>query len=107
MEREEINEEAKRVLYQKRKKQLEETNPDPKPPEPPKPELDIELAIANAIDKYDTLRKSRKEQKRIQKEKELEEKRKKDMLKHTVQQAVTGGYKPQNDPYKDCFNFSF
>ena len=70
-------------------------------------QFDMEKAVLDGIQKYETLRKQRKEEKRIQREKEAIEKKRQEQLKNTVSNAVNGGYRPQNDHYAGCFNFSY
>ena len=102
--KEEIQAEAKRLV--KEKKAQEKTVKFTEKPDPPLPrqnavDIDIEGAISKALEKYDTARKLRKEEKK----KRLKEEEDKKKLQQTVQQAVIGGYKAQQDPWSDCFNF--
>jgi len=97
-------EEAKKIMKKNRVKELKEELRDELPP------INVEDAVLQGIQKYETIRKQRKEEKRIkrQKEKEEEEQKKKiEVVKKTVQHAVNGGYKPEKDVYADCFNFSY
>ena len=98
-------EEAKKIMKKNRVQELKEELKDELPPP-----INVEDAVLQGIQKYETIRKQRKEQKRIQKEKqkkEEEEKRRLQLVKNTVSNAVNGGYRPQSDPYAGCFNFSY
>jgi len=103
-EKEAIQQEAKRLV--KERKAQEKTVKFTEKPDPPLPrqnavDIDIEGAINKALEKYDTARKLRKEEKK----KRLKEEEDKKKLQNTVKQAVLGGYKAQQDPWSDCFNF--
>ena len=73
-----------------------------------KPEIEpqnvnVDEAVFNGIQRYETLRKARKVEKKKQKEVE----KKNEQLKSTIQHAVNGGHKPQANPFDNCFNFTF
>ena len=73
-------------------------------PEPEPQNVNVDEAVFNGIQRYETLRKARKVEKKKQKEVE----KKNEQLKSTIQHAVNGGHKPQvSNPYDNCFNFTF
>ena len=75
-----------------------------KPESPPPQNVNVDEAVFNGIQRYETLRKARKVEKKKQKEVE----KKNEQLKSTIQHAVNGGHKPQvSNPYDNCFNFTF
>ncbi len=103
-EKELIQAEAKRLV--KERKAQEKTVKFTEKPDPPLPrqnavDFDIEGAISKALEKYDTARKLRKEEKK----KRMKDEDDKKKLQQTVQQAVMGGYKGEQDVWGDCFNF--
>lgn len=103
-EKELIQAEAKRLV--KERKAQEKTVKFTEKPDPPLPrqnavDIDIEGAISKALEKYDTARKLRKEEKK----KRMKEEEDKKKLQQTVQNAVMGGYKGEQDVWGDCFNF--
>jgi len=73
-------------------------------PEPEPQNVNVDEAVFNGIQRYETLRKARKVEKKKQKEVEKQQAQ----LKSTIQHAVNGGHKPQvSNPYDNCFNFTF
>ena len=72
-------------------------------PEPEPQNVNVDEAVFNGIQRYETLRKARKVEKKKQKEVE----KKNEQLKSTIQHAVNGGHKPQANPFDNCFNFTF
>ena len=74
-----------------------------KPESPPPQNVNVDEAVFNGIQRYETLRKARKVEKKKQKEVE----KKNEQLKSTIQHAVNGGHKPQANPFDNCFNFTF
>ena len=73
-----------------------------------KPEIEpqnvnVDEAVFNGIQRYETLRKARKVEKKKQKEVE----KKNEQLKSTIQHAINGGHKPEANPFDQCFNFTF
>ena len=75
---------------------------DPKP-EPQTPNVNVDEAVFNGIQRYETLRKARK----VEKQKQREVDKKNEQLKSTIQNAVNGGHKPEANPFDQCFNFTF
>jgi len=74
-----------------------------KPESPPPQNVNVDEAVFNGIQRYETLRKARKVEKKKQKEVE----KKNDQLKSTIQHAINGGHKPEANPFDSCFNFTF
>ena len=74
-----------------------------KPKSPPPQNVNVDEAVFNGIQRYETLRKARKVEKKKQKEVE----KKNDQLKSTIQHAINGGHKPEANPFDQCFNFTF
>ena len=72
-------------------------------PEPQTPNVNVDEAVFNGIQRYETLRKARKVEKKKQKEVE----KKNEQLKSTIQHAINGGHKPEANPFDQCFNFTF
>lgn len=105
-EKEAIQQEAKRLVKEKKAKEKEVKFEDERPPlarqsSVATPDIDIEGAISKALEKYDNARKLRKAEKKKRQQEEAD----KQKIQSTIQNAVNGGYKPQVDPWGDCFNF--
>ena len=95
-ENELIQEEAKKIVRARKGK------PEPKPPPEPKPDpIDVEGAIAKALQRHDESRKARKAEKKRRLKEEEEQKK----LREAVQSAIQPGHNPtSNDPWASCFN---
>jgi len=95
-ENELIQEEAKKIVRARKGK------PEPKPPPEPKQEkIDVEGAIAKALQRHDESRKARKAEKKRRLKEEEEQKK----LREAVQSAIQPGHNPtSNDPWASCFN---
>ena len=72
-------------------------------PEPEPQNVNVDEAVFNGIQRYETLRKARK----VEKKKQKEIDKKNEELKSTIQNAVNGGHKPEANPFDHCFNFTF
>ena len=89
-ENELIQEEAKKIVRARKGKS--EPKPDP---------IDVEGAIAKALQRHDESRKARKAEKRRRLKEEEEQKK----LREAVQSAIQPGHNPtSNDPWASCFN---
>ena len=85
-ENELIQEEAKKIVRARKGK------PDP---------IDVEGAIAKALQRHDESRKARKAEKKRRLKEEEEQKK----LREAVQSAIQPGHNPtSNDPWASCFN---
>jgi len=84
---------------------LEEKRAEKKKPVVVDYQADIQKAIEQALETQETKRKERKALKKIKQAEEKVAREQKEKLTRTISNAVSGGYNPHSDPWKNCFNF--
>lgn len=84
---------------------LEEKRAEQKKPVVVDYQADIQKAIEQALETQETKRKERKALKKIKQAEEKVAREQKEKLTRTISNAVSGGYRPENDIYRNCFNF--
>ncbi len=84
---------------------LEEKRAEQKKPVVVDYQADIQKAIEQALETQETKRKERKALKKIKQAEEKVAREQKEKLTRTISNAVSGGYNPHSDPWKNCFNF--
>tara|TARA_R110001599_G_scaffold2438_3_gene13212 strand:+ start:4069 stop:4689 length:621 start_codon:yes stop_codon:yes gene_type:complete len=84
---------------------LEEKRAEQKKPVVVDYQADIQKAIEQALETQETKRKERKALKKIKQAEEKVVREQKEKLTRTISNAVSGGYRPENDIYANCFNF--
>lgn len=84
---------------------LEEKRAEQKKPVVVDYQADMQRAIEQALETQEKKRKERKALKKIKQEEEKVQREQKEKLTRTISNAVSGGYNPHSDPYRNCFNF--